>query len=87
VPLVREALKIDKKIFGDEHPNVARDLNNLAQLLKAQGKYEEAIQPQREAIQIWEKALGKDHPQVATGLNNLAQLLIAQVSKYVNNGA
>ena len=35
-PLYRESLAIDKKIYGDEHPEVATDLNNLAGLLKAQ---------------------------------------------------
>ena len=33
---MEQALAIDKKVFGDEHPNVASDLNNLALLLKAQ---------------------------------------------------
>ena len=33
---MREALRIDKKVYGDEHPDVAKDLNNIAQLLKAQ---------------------------------------------------
>ena len=33
---MREALRIDKKVYGDEHPDVARDLNNLAQLLEQQ---------------------------------------------------
>ena len=32
-PLVREALRIDKKVFGEEHLEVAIDLNNLAWLL------------------------------------------------------
>jgi len=31
--MYREALAIDKKIYGEEHPDVARDLNNLALLL------------------------------------------------------
>ena len=35
-PLYRESLAIDKKIYGDEHPSVARDLNNLAGLLETQ---------------------------------------------------
>jgi hypothetical protein len=34
-PLMRRALAIDEARFGAEHPDVARDLNNLAQLLKA----------------------------------------------------
>ena len=35
-PLYRESLAIDKKIYGDEHPEVATDLNNLAWLLESQ---------------------------------------------------
>ena len=33
---MEQALAIDKKVHGDEHPAVAGDLNNLAQLLSAQ---------------------------------------------------
>jgi len=33
-PLVRRALEVDEKSCGAEHPNVARDLNSLALLLK-----------------------------------------------------
>ena len=36
------ALVIDEKSFGENHPNVARDLNNLAQLLKATNRLTEA---------------------------------------------
>jgi hypothetical protein len=31
-PLMRRALAIDEASFGAEHPDVARDLNSLAQL-------------------------------------------------------
>ena len=34
-PIMRRALNIDEENFGSEHPNVARHLNNLAQLLQA----------------------------------------------------
>jgi DNA repair ATPase RecN len=34
--LQRRALAIDEQSYGDQHPNVARDLNKLAQLLQAQ---------------------------------------------------
>ena len=32
-PLYRRALAIDEKSYGPDHPDVARDLNNLAGLL------------------------------------------------------
>jgi len=31
------ALKIDEVAFGSDHPNVARDVNNLGSVLQAQG--------------------------------------------------
>ena len=34
--LYREALAIDRKAYGNEHPDVAIDLNNLAGLCRAQ---------------------------------------------------
>ena len=35
-PLYKESLAIKKKVFGDEHPDVALALNNLAALLYSQ---------------------------------------------------
>ena len=61
-PLYKEALAIDKKVFGDEHPNVAGDLNNLAVLLYHQQKYNEAKTYMEQALNIRAKVLGPDHP-------------------------
>ena len=41
-PLLRRALAIDEASFGDDHPNVVRDLHNLAQLLQATNRSMEA---------------------------------------------
>ena len=57
---------------------MARDLNNLALLYYAQGRYEQALPLYQRALKITEKALGPDHPLVATGLNNLAGLYYAR---------
>ena len=35
-PYMEQALAIDKKVHGNEHPDVACGLNNLAQLLSDQ---------------------------------------------------
>jgi tetratricopeptide (TPR) repeat protein len=74
---MRRALAIDEKSLGPEHPDVARDLNNLAALLLATNRLGEAEPIMRRALAIDEKSLGPDHPRVATGLNNLAELLRA----------
>ena len=61
-PLMRRALAIDEKSYGPEHPNVARDLNNLAQLLQATNRLEEAEPLMRRALAIDEKSYGPEHP-------------------------
>jgi tetratricopeptide (TPR) repeat protein len=109
-PLYRQSLAIIRKVcaihlvassrdhscqvLGEEHPDVAQSLNNLAELLKAQGKYDEAEPLCRQSLAIIRKVcairlaassrdhscqvLGEEHPYVATFLNNLAGSLKAQ---------
>jgi hypothetical protein len=36
---MRRALAIDEKSYGPEHPDVARDLNNLAALLEQNAEF------------------------------------------------
>jgi tetratricopeptide (TPR) repeat protein len=50
--------------------------NNLANLLKIRGKYEEAEAEHRVALALLEKALAPDHPDVAVSRGNLARLLL-----------
>jgi len=79
--LYKRALAIDEKSLGKDHPDVARDLNNLALLYYAEGRYAEAAPLFKRALMIMEKAFGPDHPQVATLLNNQAELYRIQ-SRY-----
>jgi tetratricopeptide (TPR) repeat protein len=53
-------------------------LNNLAVVLAAEAKYEEAEPLYKQALEIDEKALGRENPTVATYLNNLALLYYSQ---------
>jgi tetratricopeptide (TPR) repeat protein len=76
-PLYRRALAIDEAGLGADHPSVAIDLNNLAQLLQDTNRLAEAEPLMRRALAIDEAGLGADHPSVAIDLNNLAQLLKA----------
>ena len=74
---MRRALAIDEQSYGAEHPEVASDLNNLAQLLQATNRLAEAEPLMRRALAIDEQSYGAEHPNVAIDLNNLAQLLQA----------
>jgi CII-binding regulator of phage lambda lysogenization HflD len=76
-PLYRRALAIDEASYGESHPNVARNLNNLASLLYATNRLAEAEPLIRRALAINEASYGGHHPNVAAGLNNLAELLRA----------
>ena len=62
---------------GSHHPNVARDLNNLAELLPAANRLSEAEPLIRRALAIKESSYGADHPEVAINLNDLVELLRA----------
>ncbi|MCP4661903.1 MAG: tetratricopeptide repeat protein [bacterium] len=72
--LRRRALLIDESSFGAEHPNVARDLNNLATLLQDTNRLEEAEPLMRRALLILEESLGADHPWTQGARGNLASL-------------
>ena len=77
-PLSRKTLSIRRDILGEDHPDTAASYNNLAETLRAQGKYAEAEAMHRRALAIHLKALGEDHPDTATSYNNLAVTLRAQ---------
>lgn len=76
-PLMLRALAIDEAAYGKEHPRVAIDLNNLAQLLQDTNRLPEAEPLMRRALAIDEASFGNEHPKVSIRLNNLAQLLRA----------
>ncbi|MGB6301921.1 MAG: tetratricopeptide repeat protein, partial [Rivularia sp. (in: cyanobacteria)] len=42
IPLAERALAIREKVLGEEHPDVAQSLNNLALLYYSQGNYSKA---------------------------------------------
>ena len=77
-PLYQRALAIREKALGPEHPDVARSLNNLANLYHDRGDYAKAEPLYQRALAIREKSLGPEHPDVADSLNSLARLYVAK---------
>ncbi len=63
---------------GGKQVDHATALNNLAELYRSQGKYEQAEPLYQRALAIREKQLGAEHPDTATNLNNLALLYQTQ---------
>ncbi|MCL5096136.1 MAG: tetratricopeptide repeat protein [Candidatus Omnitrophica bacterium] len=69
-----KALAASSRRFGPEHPNVALSLNNLAELYRDQGRYEEAEPLYTQALEIAEQTLGQSHPTTKTIRGNLNTL-------------
>ena len=69
-----------EKLLGLEHPDVAITLNNLATLLKALGKLDEAAQYYRRALTIFERALSPEHPNLVACRKNYDALRKANSS-------
>ena len=59
--------------MGKDHPDVAKQLNNLALLCQNQGKYEEVEYYYQRALDIYQTKLGPDDPNVAKTKNNLVR--------------
>jgi tetratricopeptide (TPR) repeat protein len=73
--LFRQALAINERTLGVEHFDTASSMNDLANLLRDEGKLSEARELFERALAIKEKILEPEHPSIATSLNNLGHLL------------
>ena len=71
-PRYLEALKMRRRLFTGDHPDLATSLNNLAFLYYSQGRYSEAEPRYLEALEMRMRLFTGDHPDVAQILNNLA---------------
>lgn len=71
---VERELTIRREVLGDDHPEVATAVNNLAALLHSQGELDLAEGLYLEAQEKKQRLLGDEHPDVAFTLNNLASL-------------
>jgi len=71
-------LAVFAKVLGSEHPDAARSLNILGNILYTRGDFAGAEPSYREALAVRRKALDNEHPDVASSLHNLGNLLYAQ---------
>ena len=75
---LEQGLSCCRERLGEQHPDVATSLNNLALLYGTQGRYDEAESLFIQALELTKQLLGEQHPHVASSLNNLAALYDAQ---------
>lgn len=66
---------MSKKLLGEQHPDVATSIHNLANLYYSQGKYEQAEPLYLQALSILFSSLGENHPNTLTTLDNFGYFL------------
>lgn len=68
------ALKIDEKVYGSDHREVATDVNNLGRVLKDMDDPEGAKKNYERALKIFQESLGEDHKSTNIVRDNLDSL-------------
>ena len=70
-----------KKIFGEDHADVARSYHNLGNVYQQLGQYNEAKEFLEKALIINKKIFGEDHADVARRYHNLGNVY-GQLGQY-----
>ncbi len=67
-----QASEILRSVLGEQHPDYATSLNNLAGYYANLGDYAKAVEVGTQAMEIRRSVLGERHPDYAMSLSNLA---------------
>ena len=67
-----QASEILRSVLGEQHPDYATSLNNLAGYYANLGDYAKAVEVGTQAMEIRRSVLGEQHPDYAMSLSNLA---------------
>ena len=73
----KQALAVEEKTFGPDHPEVAATLMSLAALYQAQGRSRLAIETYRRALAVLEKTVGPQDPLAIETRERLNELTLA----------
>jgi len=74
IPLAEQALSIQERALGPDHPGILKSLNDLAMLYRATGDYADAEAIFERILEITTTAVGPRDPAVAVTINNLGTL-------------
>jgi hypothetical protein len=72
LPLFEEALAVERRINGDDHPNTLIAIGNLANLHSEMHNNDLALPLHTEALAGRRRLLGDEDPQTLTSISNLA---------------
>ena len=76
--VTREMLAIRRKIFGNEHPDVAKALDSLSAVLRDKNQPAEAEAVVRESLALRRKLFPGDHPDLTRSMQFLGEILAEQ---------
>ena len=76
--LYKQALAIDRQLYGDVHPRVADDYFDIGYLQHDLGREADSERYYREALRLNQAWYGTDHPDTATMMAGLGQSLVLQ---------
>jgi tetratricopeptide (TPR) repeat protein len=74
----KKSIAILEKTVGPMHPDLAKSLNNLAELYRTENRETEAEPLNQRILAIRERTLGPDNPEVGKSLYNLALIYHTQ---------
>src|SRR6266704_6429289 len=75
---IQKALAMQRKLFGNNHPDIAKSLFTLASVQHLQGKHAEAENTFRETENMWRTLQADERVELAVTLNNMAHVLRVQ---------
>jgi len=76
--LLRQALDLETRVVGPEHPDTLKVMNNLAVVSSDGGNPAEAEVIQRQLVEIDKRVLGAEHPETLGAQGNLANYISDQ---------
>ncbi|HZY71903.1 MAG TPA: serine/threonine-protein kinase [Edaphobacter sp.] len=74
--LNHRVLELDRKLYGERHPQIANDLINLGAIQLDEGHYDQAEKYDRQALDIFQSFYGKDNAETASAMTLLGRALV-----------
>ncbi len=77
-PVLEEALALRRRLYGDEHPDVATSLEALGNVAYSQGDLTEAVKIRRQVLALRRRLLGDSNSKTTSALRELTAAMHAQ---------
>lgn len=74
--LNHRVLELDRKLYGERHPQIANDLINLGAIQLDEGHYDQAEKYDGQALDIFQSFYGKDNAETASAMTLLGRALV-----------